>query len=769
VDTTGAEKRTSVGILSYLRLATAAERTLAVDPSLTFVSLRQLSEAFARHAAARAGLLADHRDSSAHQLDLLRTLEQRGIVRDQIAEIFHMLRRVGNRAAHDFVGTHQDALNGLQLGFKLACWFHRTFGDAHARSAWKPPTYVPPADPTATLRALQEEAARARAEADAHKADAAKAKALLEAEAARRAEEASLRQAAEAERSEWEALAHAFEHDLKQAAAEQAKVVEAVAVDAASAPAEQAQQVVAQATAATQATDLDEHETRVLIDAQLRDAGWEVDTRTLRWSAGARPEKGKSRAIAEVPTWTKQDGAGIADYVLFVGITPYGVVEAKKTAKKIPSALEQSKRYARGLAASLAPAPPPSMASRAREEPATVGWATSLATAAASMTSRAFVADDAPDGVRIIDRFNWTDKGFLSGSRRARVVRAPCAPAPNEPHERSRRHRKLMSVTEDLRSMFDPSGSRAREPRGVTRRTFFQVGIAAAVIGRSGLAASEKPPSLLTRAIPSTGEKLPVIGLGTNRYGVTAAADLAARREVLRRLPELGGAVVDTAPAYGQSEAVIGRLVSELKNRDRLWLATKVTAPEGGAAEGRKMLDESFRRLRTERIELVQVHSLKGVPEMLPLLREQKQAGRLSYVGVTTSRDEQYDDLLEVMRREQLDFIQVDYSIADRNAANKILPLAAERGTAVLVNLPLGRGNVLAKVKDRPMPAWAAQIDATSFAQVFLKYVVSHPAVTVAIPGTTKLEHLVDNLGAARGRLPDAAMRRRIEKFFDAL
>jgi aryl-alcohol dehydrogenase-like predicted oxidoreductase len=302
----------------------------------------------------------------------------------------------------------------------------------------------------------------------------------------------------------------------------------------------------------------------------------------------------------------------------------------------------------------------------------------------------------------------------------------------------------------------------------VTRRTFCQLGITAAAISSSRFVLAE-PPALITRAIPSSGEKLPVIGIGTNRYGVTAPAEIAARREVLRRMPELGATVIDTAPAYGASEEVIGRLLSELKSRGRVWLATKVTAPAGRAGEGRKMLDESFRRLRTDRVELVQVHSLRGVREMLPVLRDYKKDGRISYVGVTTSRDDQYGDLLEVMRREALDFIQVDYSIADRNAADKILPLAASRGAAVLVNLPLGRGNVLAKVKGKPLPDWAAQLDATSFAQVFLKYVVSHPAVTVAIPGTTKLEHLEDNVGAARGRLPDAETRRRIEKFFDAL
>src|SRR5262249_52524627 len=156
--------------------------------------------------------------------------------------------------------------------------------------------------------------------------------------------------------------------------------------------------------------------------------------------------------------------------------------------------------------------------------------------------------------------------------------------------------------------------------------------------------------------------------------------DVAARREVLRRMPELGATVIDTAPAYGLSEEVIGRLLGELKTRERMWIATKVTAPSGRPADGRKMLDESFRRLRTDRLELVQVHSLQGVAEMLPVLREHKKAGRLRYVGVTTSRGQQHGELVELMGKEPLDFIQVDYSIADRKAADKILPLAATRG-----------------------------------------------------------------------------------------
>jgi len=358
----------------YLRLATVAERALAVDPSLTLVSLRQLAEAFAKHAAGRAGLLGQH-DAQLNQVDLLRMLEQRGIVRDPFIECFHVLRKAGNAAVHDFVGSRQDALDLLRLAYRLACWFHRSFGDNHARSKWQPPPYVPPADPIASLRALQEEAAKARAEADAHRADLDRAKALLDAETARRDEEARLRKQAEAERAEWEQLAAAYEADLAKAAAEQAKVEAKVVEVAAQAPAEQEKIVVAHAAAATAATELDEAETRVLVDAQLRAAGWEVNSKTLRWSQGARPEKGKNRAIAEVPTHSDADGDGFADYVLYVGLQPYSVVEAKRKNKKVASHLEQAKRYSRGLAAAV----PTSDATHAAEGGGLAwGWKTSL-------------------------------------------------------------------------------------------------------------------------------------------------------------------------------------------------------------------------------------------------------------------------------------------------------------------------------------------------------------------------------------------------------
>lgn len=285
-------------------------------------------------------------------------------------------------------------------------------------------------------------------------------------------------------------------------------------------------------------------------------------------------------------------------------------------------------------------------------------------------------------------------------------------------------------------------------------------------------AGAMKSLPLITKTIPSSGASLPVVGVGTNAFGVSGAEELAARREVLSLLPELGGSVVDTAPAYGSSEAVIGDLVSQLGNRKQLFYATKVTARAGDAAGGRAMLEESFKRLRTDHIELIQVHSLQGVDEMLPVLQEFKVARRIQYTGVTTSQGSQHKELAAVMRRHPLDFIQVNYSLDDRAAAEEILPLAQERKIAVLVNVPFGgrRGRtLLTRVANQPLPDWAAEFDATSWPQVFLKYVVSHPAATCVIPGSTKTRHLEDNLRAARGRLPDADMRRRIEQYWDKL
>jgi aryl-alcohol dehydrogenase-like predicted oxidoreductase len=308
-----------------------------------------------------------------------------------------------------------------------------------------------------------------------------------------------------------------------------------------------------------------------------------------------------------------------------------------------------------------------------------------------------------------------------------------------------------------------------------TRRDVLQAAALASagiMLQHSSFAADAKALPLITKPIPSSGEKLPVIGIGTNAYGVSAAEELAARREVLKQLPVFGGSVVDTAPAYGTSEVVIGDLVAQLGNRNKLFLATKVTANEGDVAGGKAMLEESFRRLKTQHIDLVQVHNLRGIAEMVPVLVEMKAAKRIRYIGITTSNDDQHEAIAAAMRQYPLDFIQVNYSLGDRESAATILPLAQERKIAVLLNIPFGgrRGsNLFARVKDKPVPDWAADFDATSWAHVFLKYAVSHPAVTCAIPGTTKLAHLEDNQQAARGRLPDAAMRVKIEKFWDAL
>ena len=308
-----------------------------------------------------------------------------------------------------------------------------------------------------------------------------------------------------------------------------------------------------------------------------------------------------------------------------------------------------------------------------------------------------------------------------------------------------------------------------------TRRDFLRgcaATIAATALPHAALATASDPvAALLTRPIPSSGERLPVIGLGTNAYGVTDPADIASRQAVVARLLELGAKVIDTARAYGDSELVIGRILADLKARDRVFLATK-TPIQGDLTDPAAIVAETFRRLGTDTVDLLQIHNMHGVDELMPTLRKLKEERRTRYIGATTSRDEQYPTLLAAMRAHPLDFVQVDYSIANRNAAAEVLPLAAERGIAVLVNMPCGGGrdgNLLRKLGERPLPPWAGEIGAGSWAEVLLKYVVSHPVITCAIPGTTSVRNVETNLRAAQGPLPDAAMRRRMEEYWDAL
>jgi aryl-alcohol dehydrogenase-like predicted oxidoreductase len=302
------------------------------------------------------------------------------------------------------------------------------------------------------------------------------------------------------------------------------------------------------------------------------------------------------------------------------------------------------------------------------------------------------------------------------------------------------------------------------------RRELLKVGIGVgASIFLSSTRLRAQGTSWIQRKIPSSGEGLPVIGIGTaRRYeAVTTEAELAPLREVLRQFKEMGGRVIDTAPSYGTAETVVGDLVAELKIRESLFIATKLGVRGGDA--GIEQLEQSFKRLRTPTIDLIAVHNLQDTQTQLRTLRQWKQAGRIRYVGITTSFERQHSEFEQTMRAEALDFIQVDYALDNRKAGQRILPLAADRGMGVMINLPFGRGRLFTAVQGKSLPPWANEFDCASWAQFFLKYIVSHPAVTCAMPGTAKVEYLVDNLGAARGRLPDAAMRRRMEGFIDGL
>jgi diketogulonate reductase-like aldo/keto reductase len=312
--------------------------------------------------------------------------------------------------------------------------------------------------------------------------------------------------------------------------------------------------------------------------------------------------------------------------------------------------------------------------------------------------------------------------------------------------------------------------SKPLEPR-LSRREAIRAGLlagAGALLARHGhTQATETAGALITKPIPSSGERLPAIGLGTDSF--RRGLEDVIRNEI-GRMVELGGTVVDTSSDYGASEELIGDALSSLGIRKRVFLATKLMESGGffGGVSGKASFELSLQRLRTQQVDLLQVHNLDGTDKFVPMMQEWKKAGTIRYLGVTTSRVGQHRELMDAMHKHTLDFIQVNYSIGDRAAARDVLPLAAERRMAVLINVPFGRSSLFRRIGSTPLPSWAADFGIDSWAQYMLKYVISHPAVTCAIPGSTELKHLVDNQGAGRGRLPDAPTREKMERYWDS-
>lgn len=270
------------------------------------------------------------------------------------------------------------------------------------------------------------------------------------------------------------------------------------------------------------------------------------------------------------------------------------------------------------------------------------------------------------------------------------------------------------------------------------------------------------PAELITRPIHSSGEQLPVVGIGTwQTFDVgSSPTERAPLEEVITAFVELGGKVIDSSPMYGASEEVVGDIVAKRGVRSKLFIATKVWT--SGKAAGITQMNESMRRLRVKQMDLMQVHNLVDVATHLATLREWKSEKRVRYVGVTHYTAGSHDDVARMIESQALDFIQINYSVGEREAERRLLPLARERGVAVIANRPFAGGDLFRRLRNKRLPAWASEIDCESWAQLLLKFVVSHPAMTCAIPGTSKVAHLRDNMKATTGRLPDEKMRRLI-------
>ena len=316
-----------------------------------------------------------------------------------------------------------------------------------------------------------------------------------------------------------------------------------------------------------------------------------------------------------------------------------------------------------------------------------------------------------------------------------------------------------------------------RHTDDLSRRTFLAsvaaAGAAAVLRPARALAypepAAPRPGPLVTRPIPSSGEKLPLVGLGS-WITFNVGEDVAARdscTEVMRAFFDAGGRLIDSSPMYGSSQAVIGYGLSKLGHPSQLFAADKVWISSG--AKGPEQIEESRKLWGVARFDLLEVHNVTAWEEHLPTLFAMKKAGKLRYVGVTTSEGRRHGEIEKIMRSQPIDFVQVTYNAADREVEEGILPLALQKKIAVICNRPFQRGALIHRVERAPLPAWAAEIDCANWAQVLLKFIVSHPAVACAIPATSRVEHVRQNVGASYGRLPDEAMRRRIAAHVEKL
>ena len=303
----------------------------------------------------------------------------------------------------------------------------------------------------------------------------------------------------------------------------------------------------------------------------------------------------------------------------------------------------------------------------------------------------------------------------------------------------------------------------------VSRRAFTKAGLGSAALMTLNSNFSVANEQLIKRVIPSSGESIPIIGVGTNRYGVGNDLDARAKlKEALAKFHELGGTVIDTAPSYGSSEVVLGELISDLGVQKDLFLASKIDSRN--ITDNINGFHRSYDRFETTTFDLMQVHNFKDWENSLALLKDKKAEGVIRYLGMTTHMPSQYDLMKTAIKNHELDFIQVNLSLANqRQSSERLIPLAKDSGVAVLINRPFGGGGVFSKLSKTKLPEWTADFDCESWAQFLLKYSLSQPGVTAAIPGMTKVRHVMDNMRSGMGVMPSAVMRKKQEEFFDAL